>query len=87
MIPTFRRSMLLPSSGCRDLWNVGIILQHYTSSQHIRLGLESSPPWKLQITTTWRWRQLEPLKLHGVTTLKTSTWNITAVKASKQSDS
>jgi len=41
------------------------------------------------ISSGWRWRQHGPLKrwyptttLHGVTTQKTSTWNMTAMKAS-----
>jgi len=32
-----------------DLWNVGILPQHYAASQPRRPQLESSPPWKPQI--------------------------------------
>jgi len=35
--------------GSMDLWNVGILPQHYTVSQLRRPRLERSPPWKLQI--------------------------------------
>jgi hypothetical protein len=58
--------------GSMELWNVGILPQHYTMSQ------------------SRRWRQHGLLKrwypttiLRGITTQKTSTWNITAVKHSK----
>jgi hypothetical protein len=58
--------------GSMDLWNVGILPQHYTASQ------------------PRRWRQHGPLKrryltttLHGVTTQKIFTWDVTAVKASE----
>jgi len=35
--------------GSMDLWNVGILPQHYTGSQLWRPRFESSPPWKPQI--------------------------------------
>jgi hypothetical protein len=58
--------------GSMEIWNVDILPQQYTASQPIRCrqhgSLESWYP-----TTT----------LHGVTTQKTSTSNIVAVKASK----
>jgi hypothetical protein len=60
--------------GIKDLCKVGILPQNYTASQ------------------PRRWRQHGPLKLwyptttlYGVTTQKTSTWNITAVKGWKLS--
>jgi hypothetical protein len=69
-MPTFQKFMLLPSSGQTDLWNDGILPQHYTASQPRRPRLE-----------TWKWRQHGPLKrwypttkLHRVTTQKTSAW-------------
>jgi hypothetical protein len=34
--------------GSMDLWNVGILPQHYTASQPRRPWLETSPPWKSQ---------------------------------------
>jgi len=53
-----------------DLWNVGILPQHYKASQ-VRI---------FRHETTWRWRQHGPLKrwhpitLHGFTSQKTSAW-------------
>jgi hypothetical protein len=58
--------------GCTDLWNVGDLPQHYRASQP-RRWRKHWPPKRWYPTTT----------LHGVTTQKTSTWNTTAVKASK----
>jgi hypothetical protein len=48
------RSLLPPTSlhsedgGSMDLWNFGILPQHYTTSQLRRLRLETSPLWKPQ---------------------------------------
>jgi hypothetical protein len=39
--------------GSMDLWNVDILPQHYTMSQPRRPRLESSSPWKLQISYQW----------------------------------
>jgi hypothetical protein len=64
--------------GGMNLWNVGILPQHYTASQPRRPS------------SGWRWTFHGPLKrwypitkLHGVTTQKILTLNITAVKVSK----
>jgi hypothetical protein len=42
--------MLPQSSGSVDLWNVGILPQHYTTSQPRGPQLEISPLWKFQIS-------------------------------------
>jgi hypothetical protein len=61
-----------------ELWNDGILPQHYMASQLRRPRF-----------AYWRWKQHGPLKrwspitLYGITTQKTSTWNVTAEKASK----
>jgi hypothetical protein len=54
-----------------DIWNVGILPQHYTASQ----------PWRWRHGLLKRW--YPTTTLHGVTTQKISKWNTTAVKASK----
>jgi hypothetical protein len=68
----------LEDGSSMDLWNVGILPQHYAASQPRRPWLESSP---------WRGRQHWPPKrwyptttLHGVTT-QNSTWIILKVEA------
>jgi hypothetical protein len=38
--------------GC-DVWNVGILPQHYSVSQPRRLQLESSPPQKPEVLTIY----------------------------------
>jgi len=45
---------LHPEDGCSmDLWNVGILPQHYTASQPRRPRVEVSPPWKPQNSQTY----------------------------------
>jgi len=41
--------------GSMDLWNFGILPQHYTVSQLRRHRNKSSPPWKPHISQTWIW--------------------------------
>jgi len=57
----------LPEDGCTmNIWNIGILPQHYTVSQPRR------PPWRRkQHGPLKRWY---PTTIHGVTTQKTSTW-------------
>jgi len=38
------------TSSFRDLWNDGNLLQHYTASQPRGPRLETSPPWRPQIS-------------------------------------
>jgi len=40
----------IEDGGSKILWNVGILLQHCTTSQLRRFRLESSLPWKYQIS-------------------------------------
>jgi len=54
-IPTFRRTMLPPSSSSMVLWNVGILQQHYTASQPRRPWHETSPR---NIVVNWKLRDL-----------------------------
>jgi len=67
---------LHPEDECRmDLWNAGILPQHYTDPDDKNLHPDdggSMEHWNVGI-----------LPLHGVTTQKTSTWNITAVNTSE----
>jgi len=64
---------LYPEDWCSmGFWNVGTLPQHYTASQ-LRRWRQHGFPKHWYPTTT----------LHGVTTLKTSTWNITTMKASE----
>jgi hypothetical protein len=78
---------LVGCKGGMEIWNKGLLscdtMQYCGTIPMFQstLLLPSSP---------WRWRQYRPLKhwyptttLHSITTQKTSTWNITAVKASK----
>jgi len=42
--------MLPEDGGSVDLWNVGILSQHHMVSQIRCTRLQSSPPWKLQVS-------------------------------------
>jgi hypothetical protein len=42
--------LLGDGGGSTDLWNAAILPQHYMTSQPRRPRLESSPPWKPQIS-------------------------------------
>jgi hypothetical protein len=42
------RTQKTEDGGSMDLWNVGILPQHYTASEPRRPRLETSPPWKPQ---------------------------------------
>jgi hypothetical protein len=44
-----------------DLWNVGILPQHYTASQPIRPRLEISLPWKPQNLHYIKWHVLHEI--------------------------
>jgi hypothetical protein len=78
--------------GSMDLWNGGILPQHYTASQPRKWGQHGPlkrwyPTTTIHDVTAWRWRQHGPLKLwyptktlSGVTTQKTSIWYTTALR-------
>jgi hypothetical protein len=74
--------------GSMDLWNVGILPQHYTALKPETWGLKRWYPTTTQHNTALKpedgglKRWYPTTTLHGVTTHKTSTWNITAVKIS-----
>jgi len=87
-IPTFQGSTLPEDRGSMNLWNVGILPQHYTFNNLVRTSQKRQPipVTKISPVFTSHWRQHGPPKrrypttnLHGVTTQKTSTWNNTAV--------
>jgi len=47
---TFQIEVRAEDGGSKVLQNVGILLQHYTLSQPRRSRLESSLPWKHQVS-------------------------------------
>jgi hypothetical protein len=73
------RGLYCEDGGSIELWNVGILPQHYMASQSRRPRLETSPPWKARNSkpeivslTKWNTRpqtSINDLSISGILTI------------------